>query len=188
MKTLVPLFLLLGVLLPATPAEARRVDARFMLDVAPGVAIPVADGPYRAAFGPSFKLSSRFGAEFWFTRHFGIAGEADLDLSPLMVDVTPIEARARVRGLVGFRLLFGFRVGAFFIRQAMGVDWIGGSVPRAGIASGVAALGVEPGFGMYFRFIRHGVAGFAVDFPVGFFNFPSYAADVQMLGFLGLRI
>ena len=132
----------------ATPAEARRADVRFLFDAAPGITVPIADGDWRNFNSPSFKLSLRTGGELWFSRHFGIAGEIDTDLQPLLV--TRSSADVRFRGLVGLRLLFGFRVGAFFIRR--------------------------------------GVVGFAVDFPIGFYGTPYFAADVQFLGFIGVRL
>ncbi len=169
----------------ATPAEARRADVRFLFDAAPGITVPIADGDWRNFNSPSFKLSLRTGGELWFSRHFGIAGEIDTDLQPLLV--TRSSADVRFRGLVGLRLLFGFRVGAFFIRQAIGVDLVGNGL-RNGVKASEAALAVEPGVGMQFRFIRRGVVGFAVDFPIGFYGTPYFAADVQFLGFIGVRL
>lgn len=173
---------LLGALAQSTPASARGVDARFLMDFAPGITVPIAGAGYAASTGPSFKFSLRTGAELWFNRVFGIAGDGDLGFSPMMSSGGPT---FRFRGLVGLRLLIGFRVGAFFIRQAIGVDYIAGTLRSLSVLDGTSALAVEPGFGVQFRFIRHGVVGFALDFPVGFFNF--LAADVQMLAFLGLR-
>jgi hypothetical protein len=171
-------------LLTTGPAEARGVDARFLLDAAPGLTVPIADNYWRGYGGPSFKFSLRVGAELWFAHQFGIAGEVDLDPEPLILSNHDVVGR--VRGLVGFRLLFGFRVGAFFIRHAIGVDYVGTIETAPNRLAGEAALAVEPGVGVQFRFIRHGVVGFLVDFPIGFFY--HLAADVQFLGFLGVRI
>lgn len=177
---------LVAVACVSSTAEAR---GRFLLDVAPGVAVPIADGNWQGTTDPSFKLSLRFGGELWFTRVIGMAGEVDLDLEPLMV--ASDSADARVRGLVGLRLLFGFprHIGAFFLRQAIGVDYISpnaSDVPLD-VRDGQAALAVEPGLGLQFHFVRRGVVGFAVDFPIGFFDH-LLAADVQFLGFIGARI
>jgi hypothetical protein len=166
----------------ARPAEARRVDARFFMDFAPGIAVPIADAPWRAYTSPSFKFSLRVGAELWLARGFGIAGEVDLDPEPL---ITTDRVQGRFRGMVGFRLLFGFGIGAFFIRHAIGADYIS-RIPSGNILEAQAALAVEPGVGVQFRVIRHMVVGFTVDFPVGFFQSLT-AVDVQFLGFLGAR-
>ena len=167
----------------ATPSEARRADVRFLFDAAPGITVPIADANWRAFNSPSFKLSLRAGGELWFTQHFGIAGEIDTDLQPLLVTRSNVDVR--FRGLVGLRLLFGFRVGAFFIRQAMGVDVVGNGVRNA-VRASEASLAVEPGVGMQFRFVKHGVVGFAVDFPIAFHT--DFAVDVQFLGFIGVRL
>ena len=165
-------------------AEARRIESRFLLDLAPGITVPIADGGWRGDTGPSFKLSLRVGGELWVGRGFGIAGEVDLDPEPLMRSDGHV--LGRVRGLVGLRLLFGFGVGAFFIRHAIGVDYINDIQTTPDTRGGSAALAVEPGLGMQFRVVRHMVVGFAVDFPIAFhYNF---AADVQFLGFLGVRL
>jgi len=166
-------------------AHARGVNARFLMDFLPGVSIPIADGAWRADADPSFKFSVRTGAELWFNRRFAFAGEIDLDLSPLMFDDGGVAGR--VRALAGFRLVFGFRVGAFFIRQALGVDFISDRAPLNGRLRGVTALAVEPGVGLQFRFARRGVAGFVMDFPTAFSS-GTFAMDVQLLGMIGIRI
>jgi hypothetical protein len=167
----------------STAAEAR---GRFLFDAAPGITVPIGDGSWRGATGPIFKMSLRFGGEFWLNRVIGIAGEGDLDLEPVMY--SGADPGARVRGLVGFRLLIGFprHIGAFFLRNAIGVDYLASDTGPLALRSGEAALAVEPGLGLQFHFVRRGMVGFAVDFPIGFFQF--LAADVQLLGFIGARI
>src|SRR4051794_22566413 len=93
-----------------TPAEARRIDGKFLLDMAPGIAVPIASNAWRNYTAPRFKFSLRVGGELWVARHFGIAGEFDLDPEPLMRSDGGV--LGRVRGLVGMRLLFGFGIGA----------------------------------------------------------------------------
>jgi hypothetical protein len=167
----------------AQEAAARRVNAKFLLDFAPGIQVPIATAGYVAEVEPTFKHSLRIGAELWINRRFGIAGEGDFGLSPILFDDGGLGAR--VRFLLGFRLLFGFRVGAFFLRHAIGLDHAVRNVraPQPGISS----LGVEPGFGLQFYFARRGVAGFGVDLPTAFNN-NTFSMDIQFLGFIGLRI
>ncbi len=109
---------------------------------------------------------SRTGAELWFSRGFAFAGEIDLDLQPQMLDNGSVAGR--VRALAGFRLVFGFGVGAFFLRHAIGADYITDALPRVGRISGAVGLAVEPGLGLQFKFARRGVAGFVMDFPTTF--------------------
>jgi len=164
-------------------AEARRVDSRFLMDFAPGLAVPIADRPWRDYTGPSFKFSLRVGGELWVARGFGIAGEFDLDPEPLMRSDGHV--LGRFRGLIGLRLLFGFGVGAFYIRHAMGVDYINDIQTSLDARAGSAALAVEPGVGVQFRVVRHLVVGFDVAFPMAFYY--NFAADAHFLGFIGIR-
>jgi hypothetical protein len=177
----VPLLLVLG---GSSIAEARRVDSRFLMDFAPGIAVPIADDGWRGYTGPSFKFSLRIGGELWIANGFGIAGEVDLDPEPVM---TNDGVQGRFRGMIGFRLLFGFRIGAFFIRHAIGGDYLA-HYRSPGFYDAVGALAVEPGMGVQFRVVRHLVIGFAVDFPFAFFQSGAFETDVQFLGFLGIRI
>ena len=165
-------------------AEARRANVRFLFDAAPGVTIPIADNAWRDYTSPSFKLSLRVGGEIWFGHHFGIAGEIDTDPEPLLRSDGHV--LGRVRGLVGLRLLFGFGVGAFYIRHAIGVDYVNDIQVTRDARAGAAALAVEPGVGLQFRVARRLVVGFDTAFPIGFFY--NLATDVQFLGFIGARI
>jgi hypothetical protein len=169
----------------AKPAEARRINGKFLMDFAPGISVPIANDSWTHYADPSFKFSLRIGGELWFTRHFAFAGEVDLDPQPQMR--TDGAVLGRVRTLVGFRLVFGFGIGAFYIRHAIGVDWLQ-DVPTLNPRSGEAVLAVEPGVGLQFHVARHLVVGFDNAFPIGFFHNPLLAVDVQFLGFLGLRI
>jgi hypothetical protein len=170
-----------SLLLLSSAAEARRVDARFFLDGAAGVSVPLADRYWRDSYSSvSPRLSLRLGVELWLDRRFALAPEVAVDATvPHITSAT----EARVRGLVGLRALVGFGRGhAFFWRFLVGVDGVGSDV----------ALGLEPGVGMQFRFARHGVAGFAIDFPIGFHRLfaPSDAlqVDLSLMGFIGLRV
>jgi hypothetical protein len=168
-------------------AQARGVNAKFLMDFLPGLSVPIADGTWRGEADPSFKFSLRTGAELWFTRGFAFAGEIDLDVSPQMRDDGTVAGR--VRALAGFRLVFGFGVGAFFIRHAIGLDYATTTLPTPGRIRGSVSLGVEPGIGLQFRFARRGVAGFVMDFPTAFYdNTSAFIMDVQLLGLIGLRI
>jgi hypothetical protein len=179
-RLLVVVMLLLG----SSVAEARRVDSRFLMDFAPGITVPIADDGWRAYTGPSFKFSLRIGGELWFHPGIGIAGEVDLDPEPVMT--SPDGAVGRFRGMIGFRILFGFRIGAFFIRHAIGGDYLA-HYRAPGVFDAQAGLAVEPGMGVQFRVVRHLVVGFAVDFPIAFYT-NTFATDVQFLGFLGIRL
>jgi hypothetical protein len=117
-------------------------------------------------------------------RGFGIAGEVDLDPEPLMT-TNRDAVQGRFRGMIGFRMLFGFGIGAFFIRHAIGVDYIA-RIPNGNILEAEGRLAVEPGVGVQFRVVRHMVVGFSVDFPIAFYQ-PLTAIDVQFLGFIGAR-
>ena len=188
MRTRAAVLALLLVPLFPSLSEARRVDSRFLLDIAPGITVPIADDGWRGYTGPSFKFSLRIGGELWIANGFGIAGEVDLDPEPVM---TSDGVQGRFRGMIGFRLLFGFRIGAFFIRHAIGGDYLARFHPRGGTVDvNPGALAVEPGMGVQFRVVRHLVIGFSVDFPIAFYetNNGPFAADVQFLGFLGVRI
>ena len=178
--------LALALLFSTTAAHARGVNAKFLLDLLPGITVPIALPGYVAEAEPSFKHSIRVGAELWFNRRFAFAGETDLDVSPMMLDSGDV--MGRVRWLVGFRLVFGFGVGAFFLRHAIGLDYA--TTQLRWRPSGNLSMAVEPGLGLQFRFARYGVAGFVMDFPTAF-SFggnDSFAMDVQFLGLIGVRI
>jgi hypothetical protein len=179
------LAIVLALLASSATAHARGVNAKFLMDFLPGVSIPIADVGWRASADPSFKFSVRTGAELWFSRGFAFAGEIDLDLQPQMLDNGSVAGR--VRALAGFRLVFGFGVGAFFLRHAIGADYITDALPRVGRISGAVGLAVEPGLGLQFKFARRGVAGFVMDFPTTFSG-GTFAMDVQLLGLIGFRI
>jgi len=175
--------ILVSILLLSTAAEARRVDAKFLLDVGPGVAVPIFGPDWRSDTNASFKHTLRIGGEFWITHRFGLAVEADADVSAVMIQGDG--ADARFRGLVGIRELIGFNVGAFFFRQAVGFDHLWGANAKTPF-EGATAAAIEMGLGVQFKFARRGVAGFVTDFPVAFYS--SIAIDVQFLGFVGARI
>jgi hypothetical protein len=166
-------------------AEARSVNAKFLLDLLPGITVPIGPPGWVAEGDPSFKHSFRIGAELWFNRRFAFAGEGALDVSPQMFDRGDVHAR--VRAMVGFRLVFGLGVGAFFLRHAIGADYL---ATRISPPNGSASLAVEPGMGLQFRFSRYGVAGVVMDFPTSFSfgSSPNFNMDVQLLGLIGVRI
>jgi hypothetical protein len=178
---------ILALLLGSAIAHARGANAKFLIDFAPGVTFPIGPtgpGGWPEAGDPSFKHSIRIGAELWFNRRFAFAGEGDFDVSPQMFDDGRVFAR--VRGMIGFRLVFGFGVGAFFLRHCIGADYL---VRRVSPPNGDISLALEPGFGLQFRFARYGVAGFAIDFPTAIrFGPADFTMDVQFLGFIGVRI
>jgi hypothetical protein len=166
----------------STAAEARKVDAKFLLDVGPGIAVPIAGPDWRADTSASFKHTLRLGGEFWITSRFGLAVEADADVSAVMIRGDG--ADARFRGLVGMRELIGFGVGAFFFRQAVGFDHLWGANQK--VWEGATSPALEFGIGVQFKFARRGVAGFTTEFPVAFYSL--IAVDVQIMGFVGARI
>jgi hypothetical protein len=174
---------LVSILLFGTVAEARRVDAKFLLDVGPGMAVPIYGPDWRRDTSASFKHTLRLGGEFWFSHRFALAVEADADVSAVMIEGDG--ADARFRGLVGIREVIGFGVGAFFFRQAVGFDHLWGA-NRKTLFEGMTAVAIEMGIGVQFKFARRGVAGFVTDFPIAFYS--AVAVDVQFLGFIGCRI
>jgi hypothetical protein len=190
---------LMAVLTTAGAAEARRGGpfARFLFDAAPGVSIPIGNSDYTDEATATFRLSLRFGAEIWFNRIIGIAPEADFDVGPFLFsshfpDYNP--RWVRLRGLGGMRLLIGFGVGAVFFRLAMGVDGIVGQYPNQDKRQTWSSFTVEPGFGVQFRFARHGVVGGTVEFPIAFYdeltppNHNPLQVDCSLLFFIGARI
>ncbi len=176
---------IVAALLWSAAAQARGVNAKFLMDFLPGLSVPIGDPSWRNTADPSFKFSVRTGAELWFSHKFAFAGEVDVDLQPQMLDDGTVAGR--VRAMLGFRLVFGFGVGAFFLRHALGVDYISTALPRIGRVAGTVGLAVEPGLGLQFRFARRGVAGFVMDFPTAFGG-GTFAMDVQLLGLIGFRI
>jgi hypothetical protein len=181
------LAIVVALLSSTASAHARGVNAKFLMDFLPGLSVPIADGTWRGEADPSFKFSLRTGAELWFSRGFAFAGEIDLDISPQMRDNGTVAGR--VRALAGFRLVFGFGVGAFFIRHAMGLDYSTTQLPSPGRIRGAVNFAVEPGVGLQFKFARRGVAGFVMDFPTAFYDDTSvFIMDVQLLGLIGMRI
>jgi hypothetical protein len=213
MRRFVKTVILAVVLLGGSDAIAK-LNGKFLLDVAPGVTIPVGDSDYNRFVDPTFKFSLRLGGEIWFSPQFGIAPEFTLDLIPIKTDdhtYRPFNGAGadtpfgRVRGLLGSRLLLGFPpYGAFFFRLALGVDYITGSEQAsvgpfsASISFSSTAFTVEPGVGVQFKITRYGVVGLMIDFPVavqhdfgktdagGIRKFT--AVDIDLLFFIGARI
>ncbi len=175
-------------------AQARRVQAHFLLDGTLGVAIPIADDNFTRAFLPSPKFGLHLGVELWFSRHFGLAPELSLDGGPFLERAISSVSEGNFRFQPGLRVLFGFGRGhAFFLRFLLGGEALvfgpGGTQGAGQINLG---LGVQPGLGMQFRFSRRGVAGFTLDFPIGVHTFGTPVnvidATFDIAGFIGLRV
>lgn len=206
------LVLVLALLTPWTASGRERLKARFLLDAAPGLTVPIGDADYDRLFDPTFKFSLRIGAELWPTKLIGVAPEVVLDGIPMNandavfqpVTFAGVDASfGRFRAVFGARLLINFGIGAVFLRFGVGVDYLGGSV-RAnltgqpiGNAINQSSTGftADPAIGVQFGFLRYGVAGAQLGFPVALHDFDGsgnqrgfVAADLDILGFVGVRI
>jgi hypothetical protein len=192
---------LLVTTLAAVPrsARARRLTAKFLLDGGIGVTFPIGDYYYRNAYFPSPEFMLRFGAELWFSRHFGLAPEAGIEIVPVVSNSPGNRGQVdftRLRWLFGLRLLFGFGRGhAFFLRAAFGADVEFFEVPTGfgGPRPNFAWFVFEPGLGLQFKVARRMVAGFAVDFPIvphdyNYYGYSNVQVDTSLLFFLGLRV
>jgi hypothetical protein len=193
---------LMAILGAASAAEARRggPTAYFLFDASPGVEIPIGNGDYTDLASTTFRSSLRLGAEIWFNRTIGIAPEVDFDFGPFLFssrypsDYNP--HWARLRGLGGMRLLIGFGPGAFFFRFVMGIDGLVGQYPNSDSRTTYSSFTVEPSFGVQFRFLRHGIVGATVDFPIAFDDDPALVprdhtalqVDCALMFFIGIRI
>ena len=176
--------------LAAAPANARPV-ARFLLDGAIGVNIPVGDGNYVDTYYPSPTFGLHLGGEIWVQRHLAVAPELALDGGPLLDRASnPTTGRARFQ--LGMRLLFGFGRGhAFFLRWLAGVELLaygpGGSGGQGTVNTGFAT---EPGVGMQFSVSRHAVLGFLAGVPIGVHGYgrpDEVNADFNLTFFVGYR-
>jgi hypothetical protein len=171
-------------------ADAKP-SARFFLDGAFGLAVPIADTTYRDRNYPAPTLGLHLGAEVWVTPRIGLAPELALDGGPIIGRASV--NTGRVRAQPGLRVLFGFGRGhAFFLRTLIGADLIiAGPGAVAGLGKVDAGLSVEGGAGMQFRIARRAVAGFSVGVPVSIhtFNTPGYGTqtDLQAVAFIGYR-
>jgi opacity protein-like surface antigen len=174
---IIKLALLLALLGAASTAHAEKVT--FMLDLAGGITIPIADDDYKSFTDTSFKLSLRPGAVFYINRHFGAAVEGELAWVPVNSNDTNfednnIDARFhRVRLLGGGRFIVPFGIGSVYVRAALGLDHLTGSitVPKSGpirrsFSSSSTAFTFEPGLGVQFNVVRHLVVGLYCGFPI----------------------
>lgn len=198
---------------PATAEAAGLASVRGVVEADLGASIPAADSSYKKFADPTFKFSLRGGAELWLdartARHFGVMPEAQIDLIPVktsdgtyrgLIGIdTPF---GRFRFLFGFRALYDFGIGAAYVRFALGADYLTGTeqasfgtfTARTSFSS--TAFTLEPGMGVHFRFLRYGIAGAYVGFPVAFHDFGRTdaggvrsftAVDVDLLATLGAR-
>jgi hypothetical protein len=189
-KTLFALLFAVSTLLCARTTQAVEKTA-FMLDFASGVAIPLADDNYNKLADASFKLSLRAGVIFYITRNFGVAPELQFDYIPVNSDDhtfadNNINAKInRIRALAGGRFIVPFGIGSFYLRVAMGVDYITGSFTAgaAGVTVSTSgsstAFSIEPGLGVQFNIAPHIVVGFYAGFPIS----PSHDFNVTLAGF-----
>ena len=202
---------LVMLLASAAPAGADKLKWNGLFDAAVGVSIPVGDSNYNRFADPTFKLSLRGGAEIWLTNRFAVAPELALDFIPVKTDdgtFRPAGAGIdtsffRFRVLAGARLLWNLGICALFARFGIGLDYITGS-ERASILGlninlnlSSTAFTLEPGVGVQFHFLKYGIAGGTLGFPVAFHNFNKNdaannsaftAVDLDILAFAGARI
>jgi hypothetical protein len=172
--------LVLGILATSSPAQARETrGVGFMLDLAGGLTIPIADDDYKKFTDVSFKLSLRAGAVFYINRYFGAAVEGEFAWVPVNsndnnFEDNNIDARFhRIRVLGGGRFIIPFGIGSFYLRAALGLDHLTGgiTVPKSGpiqqtFNSSSTAFTFEPGLGVQFNVVRHLIVGLYTGFPI----------------------
>jgi hypothetical protein len=211
--------ILLGlILLGSSAGVARAEKVAFMADLAGGVTIPVSDDNYREVIDTSFKLSLKAGAVFYVHPRFGVAAEGQFDWVAVNTDddyfvrrYAPLSFDARfnrVRFLGGARFIIPFGIGSFYLRAALGVDYLTGSVTTPVVLGqsltcnpSSTAFTFEPGFGVQFNVVRHVVLGVYTGFPIdsqqtlncSFVNGVNISrqftpVDIDILGVFGFRL
>ena len=192
-KTLFALILAVSTLLCVSTTHAYEASPRtaFMLEFASGVAIPLGDSNYNKFADPSFKLSLRAGVIIYLAHNLGIAPELQFDYIPVNSDDgtyadNHIDVNAnRIRALAGGRFIVPFGIGSFYVRLALGVDYI--TAEYSGSAAGFTAsttrsstaFTLEPGFGVNFNIHRHIMIGLYAGFPIA----PSHDISITEAGF-----
>jgi hypothetical protein len=173
-------------------AASARPQARFFLDGAATVEVPIGDGDYTGAYWPSPQFGLHLGAEVWLRPHLGLAPEFAIDGGPVL-DKRANPTTGRLRFQPGLRVLFGFGRGhAFFLRWLIGADLIiygpGGSQGQGTVDPGFVTT---PGLGMQFRVARHAVIGFLAGVPVALHSYGAPSthvnADFETGFFIGYR-
>lgn len=187
---------------------AERMKVGFMLDVAQGVSMPVADDDYKYFADPSYKLALRAGAVLYVRPRLGIAPEAEFSFIPVNSNDRTYQNNGvdaqfyRERGLVGARFIVPFGFGSVYGRVALGVDHIGGTtaitVGGVQVSTSWSSTGFtfEPDVGVQFNVHRHLVVGLCSGFPIAVHNFgPNRnnpqkftAVDVDLLAVFGVRL
>jgi hypothetical protein len=196
-----------------TAGYARAEKVSFMGDFAAGVTIPISDNDYKNFADPSFKLSLKAGAIFYVSRYFGVSAEGQFDWIPVNTNDNNYQNRSidasfnRIRFLGGSRFIIPFGIGSFYVRIALGLDYLTGSFTYkpAGVvvgsqSSSSTAFTFEPGFGVQFNVVRHLVLGIYTGFPIDSDQTITFAAggggaltstfkpvDVDILGVVGIR-
>jgi hypothetical protein len=197
-----------------TAHHARAEKVAFMADLAAGVTVPISDDEYKNFAEPSFKLSLKTGAIFYLGRQFGISAEGQFDWIPVNTNDSTFQNHNvdasfnRIRFLGGSRFIIPFGIGSFYLRVALGVDYLTGSFTYkpAGITVGTqntssTAFTFEPGFGVQFNVVHHLVLGIYTGFPIdskqtltlvsggGFAANTSFTPlDIDILGVIGFRL
>jgi hypothetical protein len=190
-----------------TTSAAERMKVGFMLDVANGVSMPVADDDYKNFADPSYKLAIRAGAVLYVLPRLGIAPEAEFSFVPVNSNDRTFQNNSidaqfyRERGLVGARFIVPFGFGSVYARVALGVDHIGGttSITVGGLSVstnwGSTGFTFEPDVGVQFNVHKHLVVGVSTGFPIAAHNFGSgknpskfTAVDVDFLAVFGVRL
>jgi opacity protein-like surface antigen len=197
----------------AGAAHARESKIGFMADLAGGVTIPISDDDYKDFTDASFKLSIKAGAVFYLHPRFGVAAEGQFDWVPVNTNDDKYDDRFvdprfhRIRLLGGARFIIPFGIGSVYVRAALGLDHLTGSITfHAGgfsqkYDSSSTAFTFEPGFGVQFNVVRHLVVGVYTGFPIQTdqtlrFNVINGVAvsrtfqpiDVDILGVIGFRL
>jgi hypothetical protein len=212
MMTRLQTILISAFLIGFTAHSAHAEKVAFMADFAGGVTIPISDDDYKNFADPSFKLSLKMGAIFYVSRHFGISAEGQFDWVPVNTDDDTYQKNGinaqfnRIRFLGGSRFIIPFGIGSFYLRVALGVDYITGSLSASAFGvtasrdTSSTAFTFEPGFGVQFNVVRHLVVGVYTGFPIDSRQEMVLAqavgqtaaiaftpVDVDILGVLGIR-
>jgi hypothetical protein len=196
--TLVVAAMIASSALAAPPPEYKGL----VVDLAPGVTIPVAESKYLDYADPTFKLALVGGWEFKVANKFALGPELQMDFIPVNVDDNTFRNAStsffRFRFLAGGRFVLRLGIADLFFRAQIGVDHITGNivVPLFGRSDWTSTAFVfMPAVGVQFHVVKHLVLGFLMSFPVAPHDFGTRAGspgqftafDIELLGFAGFR-
>jgi hypothetical protein len=175
---------------PPRPALERqsRAPSRFevLVELAPGIDVPLSGGDYSANFGPSFTMDGRFGVLIWMhQRRYALVPELTIGGTPLSVGGTTAPTASttffgsgfsRVHGEAGLRLHLPLaRIVTLYARAAVGVDYLQGEFVgcdgcpgenHTRLDAAATSFLIEAGVGVQIALGRHIGIGAYVGVPV----------------------